>query len=75
MATLEKKLKKVEKNIIGLWKFRQRGKKTTWCTTFVFDGYYYDTYGKKTPEAALDAVQKELTKLNKKHRKPTKNKK
>jgi len=67
MASLKHSLKKVEKELIGLWKFRQRGKKPMWCTTFCFEGDYYDTYGKATPETALEACYQELCKLKEQH--------
>ena len=57
---------KVQNELVGLWKFRVPGKKQTWCTTFYVNGNYYDTYGKLTPEAALEACHKEIIKLRKK---------
>jgi hypothetical protein len=60
---LAKRLKRVEKNLIGLWRFRERGKPRLWCATFEVGGYYYDTTGKRTLDQALDAVFKEVTKL------------
>lgn len=62
----ESKFRRVQDHLVGLWKFRQRGKRPTWCTTYVFKGNYYDTLGKNTPEAALDAMYKDLEKLKKK---------
>lgn len=53
----------VENYIVGLWKFREAGKKSTWCTTYVFEGKYYDTFGKLTPQAALVQMRKDLDKL------------
>lgn len=64
---LEDRFKRVEKHLIGLWRFRQRGKKSLWCATFVFQGFYYDIPGKQTPGAALDAVYRELCALRKRH--------
>lgn len=49
--------------LVGLWKFREFGKKPVWCTTYTFKGYYYDTPGKATPEAALKLMLKNLRKL------------
>jgi hypothetical protein len=66
---LEKRLKRVEKNLIGLWRFRERGKPRLWCATFEVGGYYYDTAGKRTVDQALDAVFKQLTKLQRPGRK------
>ena len=61
--------------LIGLWKFRQRGKKPVWCTTYCFEGNYYDTQGKATPEAAIEACSNDLKKLKKETYKRIKNKK
>jgi hypothetical protein len=40
-------------NFIGLWRFRVYGQRRLWCVTLQVNGYYYDTYGKATPEGAL----------------------
>lgn len=64
---MKKKFNLVEEHIVGLWKFREAGKKPTWCTTYIYDGKYYDTFGKATPEAALDQMNKDLTKIKKKY--------
>lgn len=61
---LIKKFKAVDEHLIGVWKFRQRGKKPVWCATYQHNGYYYDTFGKLTVESALDQVHKDLQKLN-----------
>lgn len=70
--TLENKFALVDDHIIGVWKFRQRGKKPVWCATYQFDGYYYDTLGKLTIDSALEQVQKDLEKLNKAKKKKIK---
>jgi len=67
--SIEKKLKRVESNLIGVWKFMERGKKPVWCTTFHHNGYYYDTRGKITFEDALEQVAIELKKLDNKKQK------
>lgn len=64
---MKNKFKLVEEDIVGLWKFRQAGKKPVWCTTYIYNGKYYDTYGKNTPESALDQMYKDLQKLRKKY--------
>lgn len=69
--SIEKKIEKIEPHLIGLWKFRQRGRKPVWCATFTFQGHYYDTQGKLTPHDALDKVHDELQKLWKKFGKET----
>jgi len=63
--TLEDRFKRVEENLIGLWRFRINGKKTRWCATFVFQGDYYDVYGGQTPAVALNEVYRELCSLRK----------
>ncbi len=65
MLTLEERFKRVENNLIGVWRFRERGKKRLWCATFFFQGDYYDTYGRQTLAVALNAVHKELCRLRK----------
>ncbi|HEU4716191.1 MAG TPA: hypothetical protein VFU15_00070 [Bacteroidia bacterium] len=65
--TLESRIKKADEYLVGLWKFRERGKRPVWCTTFLYQGYYYDTPGKNSPEAALDALIEKMEKLKKKH--------
>src|SRR5262245_33576367 len=46
-------LDKLGDNFIGLWRFRVYGTRGLWCVTLHHNGYYYDTYGKATPELAL----------------------
>ena len=58
--TFEEKFEKLEGWLVGLWKFRVYGESPTWCTTYVIDGCYYDTFGKKTREEALDAMYRVL---------------
>lgn len=60
--TIEQILNK-NPELVGLWKFRQRGKKPVWCTTYTVNGCYYDTQGKATPKAALELFIKELKKI------------
>jgi hypothetical protein len=67
--TLTQLMRLVQEELVGLWKFRVPGKKQTWCTTFYVNGNYYDTYGKLTPEAALESCHKEILKLRKKQKK------
>ncbi len=52
--------------LIGLWKFRVAGRKPVWCTTYTYNGCYYDTLGKSTPELALQLFVKSLNKLKSK---------
>jgi hypothetical protein len=60
---LKQRFERVEQNLIGLWRFRERGKRRMWCATFEVGGYYYDITGKATIDKALDAVYSEIQKL------------
>jgi len=54
-------LVKADPVIVGLWRFRRFGEKhPQWCCTWRYRGNYYDTYPRKTPEAALQAMLKNL---------------
>lgn len=70
--SLEKQILQLDDYLIGIWKFRERGKRPVWCATFSFEGYYYDTTGKATPQGALEAVKREVEKLEKKYGKKNK---
>ncbi len=63
---MKRQLDKLGDHFIGLWRFRIKGQPRLWCVTLHIDGYYYDTWGKRTPKAALQAAYQTLTK----HRKP-----
>lgn len=60
---LAQRFARVEDHLIGLWRFRERGRPPLWCATFEWGGYYYDITGKKTVAKALDAVHAELQRL------------
>jgi hypothetical protein len=62
--SLEDRLARVDDALIGLWRFRERGRPARWCATYVKDGFYYDVSGKANPAQAVDAV---LRGLRKKH--------
>ena len=47
-------------HLIGVWRFRERGRPALWCATFMLDGYYYDVSGKRTINGALTAVLREI---------------
>lgn len=51
--SLEELIQACDPHLIGLWRFRQVGRKAKWCTTFSFNGNYYDVDGAETPESAL----------------------
>ncbi len=62
----EKKWKRVESIIVGLWRFRNSTKiKQEWSVTWTYRGNYYDTYPKDTPEKALDALYRNWCKVKK----------
>lgn len=55
--TLDALLAEAEPHLVGLWKFRERGKPTTWCATVLKDGDYFDVdEGCKTVADVLEAV-------------------
>ena len=54
--TLEQRFKRVEKNLIGVWRFRRFGKKEGWCATYCIKGNYYDTFPSQSLEQTLDKV-------------------
>lgn len=61
--TLDERLKRVEPWLVGLWRFRELGRKPLWCTTYVVNGNYYDVRGRQTPEHALDATYRDVQQL------------
>jgi len=65
--TLDDRFARIGDYLVGLWRFRVRGQKPKWCCTYVFDGFYYDTLGDETKEAALDKVHANLKQLIKRH--------
>ena len=66
--TLEERFERVEGNLIGIWRFRQRGQQVKWCATYVYGGYYYDVEGKSTVDEALNAVHRNLTAMKKRRK-------
>ena len=48
--------------LVGLWRFREAGKKKMWCCTFCIDGEYNDTWPSLTVRIALWKVYQELKK-------------
>lgn len=62
--TLQEKFVRMEDCFIGVWRFHHVNKvKPQFCCTFRFNGNYYDTYGKPTVEAALDAAWKNFKEI------------
>ena len=66
--SLEQLFADASDNLIGVWRFRERGQPRRWCATFVVDGYYYDTTGKRTVHAALGAVLREINRVKQRGR-------
>ena len=64
--TIEEKLLLLDESLIGIWRFRQPGKKPLWCATFVFNGFYYDVEGYKDISDTLDAAYKKIMMLTQK---------
>lgn len=65
---LEKKWDRVQEWIIGIWRFRQKGKPIRWAATYCFDGCYYDIWPVKTQNMALDIVFRTIQKMKKKRK-------
>ena len=61
--TLEDRLNRVATHLVGLWRFRKAGEPVRWCCTYIYDGCYYDTWPKKTPNEALDTVHRTLQQM------------
>jgi hypothetical protein len=68
--TLEDRFARVEKHLIGLWRFRPLDEAPEWCCTFLYRGRYYDTHGESTIAEALDDVYNQLQQLRKRKKKP-----
>ena len=58
--TLEQLFKETDSYLIGVWRFRERGRPPLWCATFVMDGYYYDVSGQRALRGVLTAVRREI---------------
>ncbi len=54
---------RIEPWFIGLWRYRVRGRKPAFAVTYCIDGYYYDTQGHPTPEGALTAALRVISRL------------
>lgn len=61
--------KKVEKHLIGIWRFKRLNEEKLWCATFEVEGEYYDVEGYADPVEALKRVYKDiqLVKREKRH--------
>jgi len=56
--TVEQQLQVVTKELVGLWRFRIKGRKPKWCGTYHIEGHYYDTGGYDTVGEVLARVIK-----------------
>ncbi len=63
MVTLEAKFKRVSKNLVGLWRFKERREDKKWAATYFYKGLYHDIYPVATIEKALDTVYANLRNL------------
>ena len=64
--TLEEKLKELDKNIVGLWKFkRPHAPEGKWCGTYTYGGHYYDVEAKsgEGPAEIINMIERELIML------------
>ena len=60
--SIEDILKLMDTWLVGLWRFREPGKKKMWCCTFCIEANYFDTWPSLTVRIALWKVYKELRK-------------
>jgi len=69
--TTSLRLLRVQPVLIGLWRFHHSTwAKPQWCCTWRHRGQYHDTFHKRTPDQALDAVWKNWRELKKRRRHP-----
>jgi hypothetical protein len=66
--TLKNKFSKVEKHLIGLWKFREYNKPDKWCATFHINGFYYDIEGNKDIDETIELLYKKIQYIKKRKR-------
>ena len=68
---LEKILERVSPVLIGLWRFRyHKHSQGMWCCTWRYRGLYYDTYPRKKPEDALNAVWRNWQEVKRRKKTP-----
>ncbi len=58
--TQEELFEQTDGYLVGLWRFRERGRTPLWCATYTVDGYYFDVSGKRTVAGALRAVLRDV---------------
>ena len=61
--TLDDLFSATNDHLVGVWRFRERGRPSLWCATFVIDGFYYDVSGKRTIAGVLRAVCREIARV------------
>ena len=59
-ASLESLFAKVDPDLIGVWKFRERGQPPVWCATVIVDGTYFDVEGSPTIAGVLEKTIQEI---------------
>lgn len=64
--TLDQKFKRVSRNLVGLWRFKERREDKKWAATYFFKNHYHDIYPVATIEKALDIVYANISKMRKK---------
>jgi len=62
-VTLEYRFNRIEKHLIGIWRFREHGKAKKWCATYCYNGDYFDTGQQRTKEKTLDIVFRTLKRM------------
>lgn len=62
-ANLEEKFKRVSKQLVGVWRFKERTEDKKWAATYFFKGKYHDIYPVDTIEKALDIVYRNVIKM------------
>ncbi len=63
--TIEQQLQAVTGSLVGLWRFRVKGRKPKWCGTYHIGGHYYDTDGYDTVGEVLRRVIKNANRRKK----------
>ena len=53
---MKRLFKKVEKNLIGIWRLHIKGNPVKWCCSYKLNNDFYDTKPYNTVEEALEEV-------------------
>ncbi len=57
---MKRLFKKVEKELIGIWRLHMKGKPIKWCCSYKLGNDFYDTASHNSVEEALVEVAKKL---------------